>query len=104
MQRSLLKWIMKTCLYIEAEDSTEINGVTVTAKWNTRESGISADAKLHVEEVTEQSKDKVVEDIEAGKVAQLDPQENQIQDVVSMTSLWQMRILYTAHGQMEQFL
>lgn len=66
----------------EAEDSTEINGVTVTAKWNTRESGISADAKLHVEEVTEQSKDKVVEDIEAGKVAQLDPQENQIQDVV----------------------
>lgn len=66
----------------EAEDSTEINGVTVTAKWNTRESGISADAKLHVEEVTEQSKDKVVEGIEDGKVAQLDPQENQIQDVV----------------------
>ncbi len=66
----------------EAEDSTEINGVTVTAKWNTKESGISADARLHVEEVTEQSKDKVVEDIEAGKVAQLDPQTNQVQDVV----------------------
>ncbi len=66
----------------EAEDSTEINGVTVTAKWNTKESGISADAKLHVEEVTDQSKDKVVEDIEAGKVAQLDPGSNQIQDVV----------------------
>ena len=68
----------------EAEDSTEINGVTVTAKWNTRESGISADAKLHVEEVTEQSKDKVVEDIEAGKVAQLDPQENQICDAENL--------------------
>ena len=44
--------------------------------------GISADAKLHVEEVTEQSKDKSGRRHQAGKVAQLDPQENPDQDVV----------------------
>lgn len=66
----------------EAEDSTQINGVTITAKWNTKESGISADAKLHVEEVTEQSRDKVTEGIQAGEVAQLNPEEDKIQDVI----------------------